>query len=67
MDINTLCHYCRTVVYLTFCRQGRPEGGLEGRLIPQPPNENTSRRSNLFHYSLEGPDFTYGKQILHIS
>jgi hypothetical protein len=37
--------------------------GGEGHL----PNENTSRQSDLFHYGLEGPNFTYGKQILHIS
>jgi hypothetical protein len=45
--------------------QGRAEGMSWG--VSQPPNENTSRQSDLFHYNLEGPNFTYGKQILHIS
>jgi hypothetical protein len=50
---------------ITKNNQGRPEGGSWRGVSP--PNENTSRQSDLFHYSLEGPNFTYGKQILHIS
>jgi hypothetical protein len=45
--------------------QGRPERESWGK--HPPPNENTSRWSDLFHYCLEGPNFTYGKQLLHIS
>jgi hypothetical protein len=30
-------------------------------------HENTIRQSDLFHYSLEVPNITYGKQILHTS
>jgi hypothetical protein len=41
--------------------QDRPEGGSWG--VSQPSNKNTSWQSDLFHYSLEGPNFTYGKQI----
>jgi hypothetical protein len=48
-------------------KAGPPERGLEVVSPPSPPNENTSLQSDLFHYSLEGPNFTYGKQILHIT
>jgi hypothetical protein len=33
-----------------------PKGGLGG--VSHPPKKNTSRQSDLFHYSLEGPNFT---------
>jgi hypothetical protein len=51
---------------LSYNIQGRPEGGLGGGGLTH-PNKNTSQQSDLFYYSLEGPNFTYGKQILHIS
>jgi hypothetical protein len=43
-----------------------PKRDLEGGGL-SPTNEKTSRQSDFFHYSLEGSNFTYGKQILHIS
>jgi hypothetical protein len=45
-------------------RQGRPKGGLGG-VSPPPTNENTSRQSDLFHYSLGGTNFTYGKHTTY--
>jgi hypothetical protein len=56
------------VMVTVYARVARAalKGGLGGGGV-LPPNENTSRQSDLFHYSLEGPNFTYGKQILHNS
>jgi hypothetical protein len=53
----------RSIIY-TY--PGSSRKGIFGEVFHF-PNDNTNRQSDLFHYSLEGPNFTYGKQMLNIS
>jgi hypothetical protein len=45
---------------LKYYVMGHPEGDLGGGGVST-PYRNPSRQSDLFYYSLEGPNFTYGK------
>jgi hypothetical protein len=46
------------VIKSLYYIHGRPEGGSWRVSLSPPPNENTNRQLDLFHYSLEGPNFT---------
>jgi hypothetical protein len=54
--------YTNALLYIA--NRAFPKGDLGGCLTPPPQR---SQQSDLFRYNLEEPNFTYRKQILHIS